>query len=32
MFPQKPHIELNKDMYWMCEPLLPTIDINLLNN
>ncbi len=30
MFPQKPHIELNKDMYWMCEPLLPSIDIELL--
>jgi 5'-3' exonuclease len=30
MFPQKPHIELNKDMYWMCEPILPSIDIKLL--
>ena len=31
MFPQKPYIELNKDLYWMCEPILPSIDIELLN-
>jgi 5'-3' exonuclease len=29
MFPKKPHLDLNKEMYWMCEPILPQIDIDL---
>jgi 5'-3' exonuclease len=32
MFPTKPHIELNKELYWMCEPNIPQIDIDLLNS
>lgn len=30
MFPEKPHIELNKEIYWMCEPILPQIDLDLV--
>jgi len=30
MFPTKPHIELNKELYWMCEPNIPQIDIELI--
>jgi len=30
MFPIKPHIELNKELYWMCEPNIPQIDIELI--
>lgn len=32
MFPTKPHIELNKELYWMCEPNIPQIDIDLIKS